>query len=75
MIGDTDVHIFSNKDGNDTSLASGIWWIEIEMLCNIWSDSTCVFFDFLFIINVWVVGLSNLEKFIVEMKLIMEIII
>ena len=45
------------------------------MLCNIWSDGANVFLNNLLIVNIWVVGLSNLEELVREMELIMIIVI
>jgi hypothetical protein len=64
MIGNTDVDILTNEHGHNTALTSNIWWVEIEMLCNVWSDGTNIFLNLLFIINVWIVGLGDLKKFI-----------
>lgn len=75
MVSDADVDVLANEHRDNTALSSHIWWIEVEMLRDVWSDGTSVFLNLLFIINVWVVGLGNLEKLIGEMKLIMVVIV
>jgi hypothetical protein len=42
---------------------------------DVWSDGSGVFLNLLLILNVWVVGLSNLKELIGEMKLIMVVVI
>lgn len=64
MISDADVDVLTDENGDDTTLSSDIWWIEVEVIGNVWSDGTDVFLNGLLVINIWVVGLSDLKEFV-----------
>lgn len=75
MLNHGNVHVFTNEDGNNTSLSSNIWSIIVEHFGDIRSDCSAILFNLLLIVEIWVVCFSDFEELVRDMKLIMIIII